>query len=435
MSTWPLQRLRGVSQLALTHLAYPAARHSRFEHSLGAMHVAGSIAEKVELTEREIRRVRLAALVHDVGHGPFSHVSEVPMARLTEAGGVLPSGSSTKNLHEQVTVELLRGDSELRSALASKGDRDWIADTLDTRNEHPPLLIARQIVSGALDADKLDYLMRDSLMAGVRYGVIDLERVVDCCTLWRGQEKQLAMTHYGIPAAEQVLLARYHMTEQVYRHKTRRMTDVMLQRAIMDAASGVAPDEALLGAYVFAPGKKWRGAFLRADDSWLMQRLSLRPADSAAGKLVGRLTRRSLIKEVYRCRVKDLPAGGAEARRRLQREPDLQENLEDRLARLLGTDPDETFLDIRSRENPLHRSPDASPEQEIKIIKKDGTDEQLGGCPESLCREVKVEPETSVFVYAPMDDVEYDAREKTYLATEQKISQEIETWFLEKSNR
>jgi len=429
IATWPIQRLRGISQLAFTSLAYPGATHSRFEHALGTMHLAGMIARKVKLPKKERRRIRLAALLHDAGHGPFSHVSEVPMAILTETAGLLPDGMTTKNLHEQVTVELVLRDSELRQAIPARADREWIAQTLDTRNEHPPLLIGRQIVSGAIDADKLDYLMRDSLMAGVRYGIIDVERVVDCCTTWPGREKQLAITHHGIPAVDQVVVARYHMTEQVYRHKTRRITDVMVQRAAIEAGSCGCLDRALKEAFVFrARSRKWRQAFLATDDAWLLHRFLGQPATSAPRKIVERLRARRLPKEVFGCKLRELGVG-AEARQRLQREREQQKDLEQRLADLLGTEPHLTFLDIRSRENPLYRSPDVPLEKEIKVIRSDGSDEKLGDCPESLCNTVKVESEASLHVYAPMDSVAPQHERQPYEDVRAKVLDAIREWF------
>ena len=423
-----VQRLRGISQLAFTSYVYPGARHSRFEHSLGVMHVASRIAQQVRLSDEERRLVRMAGLLHDLGHGPFSHVSDVPLRILTTEAGTLPKGLPASKTHEQVTVDLIRNDGELASIL-DKPKRAAVASILDTRESvGQPLL--RQIVSGALDADKLDYLLRDGLMAGVRYGAIDLERVIDCFTTIGKDEKHLAIRRDGIEAAEQVVIARYQMTRQVYTHRVRRITNAMLQRAILAAArDGGKVGKAVRRLYTYRQGDgDWLNLYVRSDDSSLLAQLSEFAEASQVGKLVGRLRRRQLLKEVYKNRLTDLPGAGAAARDKLVKDVARQERLEARLAERFQADADLVIVDIRSQDSPLYRPPDVPLEEDLRVVDDKGRDERLGDMPESLSRSVKVEPAACLFVYAPVDEPDREKRQKLYDRLEKKCDHLIKSW-------
>jgi hypothetical protein len=221
------QRLRGIRQLALAALVYPGATHTRFDHSLGTMHVAGKIAESIGLEAAEVRLVRLAALLHDIGHGPFSHVSEPVLEQFCDRERV--SMKRGQQIHEVLSSAIIREDEALRRPL-SDVDRDQIIGVLDGTYGDAVL---KSIVSGPLDADKQDYLLRDSHFCGVRYGVYDLERLSHCLAVHPDpDDRYLAITEDGVHALEQFVLAKYYMTTQVYRHKVRLISDAMIQRAL-----------------------------------------------------------------------------------------------------------------------------------------------------------------------------------------------------------
>jgi hypothetical protein len=150
------QRLRRVRQLAMTHLVYPGAVHTRFENSIGVRHIAGRLSESLGLDDEDRDIVQIAALLHDVGHGVFSHVSEQVIDELSGAEGV----------HEAVSVAIMRTDQSLQRALG--GERcERAAEIVALEG---PRTAMRDIVTGPTDADKLDYLLRDSYYAGVNYG-------------------------------------------------------------------------------------------------------------------------------------------------------------------------------------------------------------------------------------------------------------------------
>src|SRR2546423_2416908 len=224
-----LQRLRGISQLAMASFVYPAAVHTRFDHTLGVCHVAGEMAEALELDEGDRNFVRLAALLHDIGHGPFSHVSENALERFADRGS-LPEGQKRNKIHEVITEHLIRSHRTVVRRLG-KDRCDRVAKLLTVGVGDP---IQRAIVSGPLDADKQDYLLRDSLFAGVNYGVFDIHQLQRSLVAEEVDgQRELMIRAEGVHAIEQFVMAKYYLTSMVYRHKIRLVTDQMIFRAIV----------------------------------------------------------------------------------------------------------------------------------------------------------------------------------------------------------
>lgn len=216
------QRLRRIRQLGLAHFAYQAAEHSRFSHSLGAFHLATRTLAKLrlnyEIAEEDQTAVRVAALLHDTGHGPFSHVVE-PILRFH---------------HEEFTREITTSSETeagrlLRNYSAELPERvaAIIAGTFR------PMALA-QLVSSQLDVDRMDYLLRDSLMTGVKYGVFDLEWIIKSLEINEADD-QLYVSARGIYAVEDYLQARYYMFRQVYFHRTLRSAESVLHSILRRA--------------------------------------------------------------------------------------------------------------------------------------------------------------------------------------------------------
>lgn len=258
------QRLRRIRQLGLTDMVYPGATHSRFEHSLGVMHVATKMFDAIVNRRRDFlkvtykyddvglardrRIVRLAALLHDVGHAPFSHTGEDLMPEIE-------SGKQYTHEHYSAAIvaSLLRDVIECHPLNREHGVKaQEIADFLDDRPTEilsegktaGRRLFWRGLVSGQLDADRADYLLRDSHHAGVAYGKFDLERLIKTLTIVKESEigsPSLAIEEGGWHAAEGLIIARYMMFTQVYFHRARRAYDrhiVGALRVLLDKSGG-----------------------------------------------------------------------------------------------------------------------------------------------------------------------------------------------------
>jgi len=221
-----LQRLRRIHQLAGSYLVYPGATHTRFEHSIGAMHVAGQIAESLvrvsEMSEGLVQEVRLAALLHDVGHGPFSHMYEEVLSGKGE--------TSHEDISQRVILETSICDILEKNGFSSKKMSEF---AVGRQRSKPPFM--NEIVAGGLSADMMDYLPRDSYFTGVEYGNVDAQRVIDSLHVANGH---LVIDDAAIYAFEALLLARYEMFKAVYYHRTVRAAEIMLVRS-MKLADGV----------------------------------------------------------------------------------------------------------------------------------------------------------------------------------------------------
>jgi HD superfamily phosphohydrolase len=211
----PVQRLRHVKQLGFSYLVYPGANHTRFEHSLGTMHLAMLLARHLALDPADALLVGAAGLLHDIGHGPYSHTSE---AFLTEFAG-----------HDHHQVDHLLAEPALASAIGEAG-LDPAAISALIRGEHP----LADLIHGDLDADRMDYLLRDAHYTGVPYGTVDAQRLIQSSIL---TDRGLGIRESGVQAAESLLIARTLMRPAVYFHHTSRIATSMLTLALCEHAA------------------------------------------------------------------------------------------------------------------------------------------------------------------------------------------------------
>ena len=206
------QRLRRIHQLGGTYEVYHTAEHSRFAHSLGVYEVCRRMVNEVsglkELSEIDKVTVMCAALLHDLGHGPFSHAFE----------------SITPVAHEVYTQRVILEDTEINAVLRQVSDDfpSKVASIIDY--SHPNELL-NQIVSGQLDADRMDYLLRDAYFTGTSYGKFDLERIL---RTMRVRDNKIVVKESGIHSVEDYIMARYHMYWQVYYHPVGRSYEAIL---------------------------------------------------------------------------------------------------------------------------------------------------------------------------------------------------------------
>ena len=216
------QRLRRIKQLGLALFAYQAAEHSRFTHSLGALHLATRTLEKLkskyEISAETQIAVRCAALLHDVGHGAFSHVIE-PILGFH---------------HEQFTIEAVLSDETEVGQILKTFSPDLPENVAAIiRGDYRPMALA-QLVSSQLDVDRMDYLLRDSLMTGAKYGIYDLEWIIKSLEIDEENDR-LYVSARGIYAVEDYLQARYYMFRQVYFHRTLRAAEAILKSLLRRA--------------------------------------------------------------------------------------------------------------------------------------------------------------------------------------------------------
>lgn len=208
-----MQRLRRIHQLGGDFQVYHTAEHSRFSHSLGVYEIVRRMVSEIDslntqLTEYEKACVMLAGLLHDIGHGPFSHAFE----------GISPYK------HEEYTVKIITEDSDIHGLLYACDSRlpKDVADIISYR--HPKDCL-NQLVSGQLDADRMDYLLRDAYFTGTSYGNFDLERILRTIRL---VDDKIVVKESGIHSVEDYIMARYHMYWQVYLHPVARSYEAIL---------------------------------------------------------------------------------------------------------------------------------------------------------------------------------------------------------------
>lgn len=213
IDTAEFQRLRRIRQLAGLSMVFHTAEHSRFCHSLGAYEMARKVIDKAEgikeaLSEYEQVVFLIAALLHDVGHGPYSHAFEAVMSVS----------------HEDMTVRIIKEDTEINKVLSiEEGLADDVASIIAHTGKFE---LIEALVSSQLDVDRMDYLQRDSYFTGALYGTIDVNRIIRSMKIIH---KEVVYRASGAPAVESYLMARYHMYNQIYYHQVARSYELLLQ--------------------------------------------------------------------------------------------------------------------------------------------------------------------------------------------------------------
>jgi HD superfamily phosphohydrolase len=307
LDTAVVQRLRYIRQLGLAYLVYPGATHSRFEHALGTYHLSrrtlALLQEREAVPQGDAAIARMAALLHDVGHYPFSHALE-------EIGA--PA-------HEDVARGLVTGGEiaeVLCGALGSDAPERIVA--LIQGNSDEPL---QGLIAGSLDLDKIEYLKRDALMCGVPYGEIDVDRLLHSLVVLDGE---IGVLEKGLAALESLLFAKYQMYRNVYWHHAVRSATAMYKRLVDDALRSRDLDFDTL---------------TRLTDETL---LTLLPDTT----LLRALRARKLHKRALECPAAEFAEGAAEW---IAGERELVVAVEDRLAREVGLQPGELLIDFPAK--------------------------------------------------------------------------------------
>ncbi|WP_336024963.1 HD domain-containing protein [Halobellus salinisoli] len=303
LDTEPVQRLRHVKQLGTVQLVYPSANHTRFEHSLGVYHLADRALSHLGIEGRRAEEIRAAALLHDVGHGPYSHNVEPVTHRYTG------------KYHDDVT-ELLAAGSVGDILREHDIDPGRVADLVAGEGQYG------QLVSGELDVDRMDYLVRDAHHTGVPYGTIDHGRLVRELTFVDGE---LVLAEGNVQTAESLLLARALMNPTVYQHHVARISKTMLRRGA----------ERLLDVTDTSPE-----ALRRMDDHDLL--VALRTTDATA-ETARRLRTRDLYKRAVWAEIDAVPADVVDA------DYETIRDLEAEIAARADLPPERVVVDVPAR--------------------------------------------------------------------------------------
>jgi HD superfamily phosphohydrolase len=321
LDTPAVQRLRYVRQLGHAFLVYPGATHTRFEHALGAYHLTrralGALQARGELASVSAAdrvAVSFAALLHDIGHYPFSHALE-------EAGFTSHEDLGTAHL----------GEGELSARLQELGGAeliDEIGNLIRGRSNSP----LQGLISGSLDLDKIDYLCRDSRMCGVPYGLIDVDRLLASLTLVdEGGSREVGVHEKGASALESLLFAKYQMYRNVYWHHGVRSATCMFKRAVQEAVrSGAVTPSSVAGL----------------TDDTMMQVLER----DGTNRLASAIRARKLYKRALDLPATEVPGSPAAW---IADDPELTAQVEDALAREVGLAPGELLLDFPARSDLL----------------------------------------------------------------------------------
>jgi HD superfamily phosphohydrolase len=274
IDSFPVQRLRRLRQLAGAEYVYPGANHTRFEHSVGVMYLAGRVTENPNISEHlsheEAQMVKIAALLHDVGHGPFSHVFEHLLIKELD------------KTHEDITSWIIQ-KGELKDMLCKAGYKPEDVGRLAVGTLHKPKkTFLDQIISSAVDVDKLDFIVRDTHHTGAEYGYIDVFRLIHALDILNGN---LAVDLGALSALESLIIARIESFKSIYFHRVGRAAQIMLAIAMEKANEE-------LGLTQFKTPEE----YLAMDDYtvWTMLKNCKKSSD-----IIGDLERRRLLKCAY----------------------------------------------------------------------------------------------------------------------------------------
>ena len=321
LDTVEMQRLHRIKQLGFSYLVYPGANHTRFEHSLGTYHLMNLILDRFAIAREREQELRVASLIHDVGHGPYSHVIEPVIKKYT--------GKS----HEDIEDIIFSHEDEEDEC----GESTHIADVIDKYHLDRQEILGfikgnakgafSKILNGEIDIDKMDYLVRDSFYTGVAYGVVDNMRLIQGLDFFNDQ---LVITEKGLLPAEYLLFSRFLMYPSVYSHHTTRIAQLMFSRAV----------ESLIES---SPSPLDYALALRVMDDYEID-TTLRNAGGYPEEMIARINERRLFKRALYIQLNMLEENLMEE---LREESRVRE-LEMEISKRAGVDEKYLILDVQS---------------------------------------------------------------------------------------
>jgi len=348
-----VQRLYNIKQLGFAHLVFPGAHHTRLEHSLGTYYLAYKIAEKLELDRDDKKLIACAGMLHDIGHGPFSHTLESLIR------------ASINVDHVDLTEELIYG----KHTIFEHDEKEFIEsptvyEILDEHNmSHKEIAnlirgeqvgdkkYLSQILNSAVDADQLDYIIRDSYYTGVAYGIIDIDRFLQTLTVSDGI---LAIKRKGVGVIENILIARSLMYSSVYFHKTVRIAELMLSKAI-ELAEDSEPFD-----------------FFKMTDAELIYNLKIK--GSFQNEIATRLKYRNLFKQAYAKTKSDVSIENMDIIKKLE-SIEFRREKEKEFEEKLGVPEGHIIIDAPIKE--LHLSEPRIVQTDILVVDENGKHKKL----------------------------------------------------------
>ena len=348
-----VQRLYNIKQLGFAHLVFPGAHHTRLEHSLGTYYLAYKIAEKLELDRYDKKLIACAGMLHDIGHGPFSHTLESLIR------------ASINVDHVDLTEELIYGKHTIfehdEKEFIESPTVDEILDEHNMSHKEISNLIRgeqvgdkkylSQILNSAVDADQLDYIIRDSYYTGVAYGIIDIDRFLQTLTVSDGI---LAIKRKGVGVIENILIARSLMYSSVYFHKTVRIAELMLSKAI-ELAEDSEPFD-----------------FFKMTDAELIYNLKIK--GSFQNEIATRLKYRNLFKQAYAKTKSDVSIENMDIIKKLE-SIEFRREKEKEFEEKLGVPEGHIIIDAPIKE--LHLSEPRIVQTDILVVDENGKHKKL----------------------------------------------------------
>tara|TARA_B100000902_G_scaffold26988_4_gene32514 strand:+ start:4008 stop:5324 length:1317 start_codon:yes stop_codon:yes gene_type:complete len=370
LSTPEFNKLSHIKQLGLAHLVFPGAHHTRFEHSLGVSHLAGRMANSLSLSDEESTIVEVAAMLHDVGHGPYSHTLE---HILHERGGadhmhitegiitgdydilsdeersLFPERRTVPEILESYGIDPKEVSSLIHGPDAGGKERNLFHWGEGAEAFHSQDHTMGHLVHGPVDCDQMDYLLRDAHFTGVRHGIIDHHRLIHCMERHSGD---IAVTEGGLSALEGMMTARALMYSAVYFHRVTRITEVMLSRAV-ERCEDSLPEAVQMQRMVDA--EVWH---------------ALDSAGPFAKDMIKRLKYRRLLKNCLTRRMDELDSNQIDRLIHLATNSDERIQVEDEIARRSGLESGYVCIDVPSIK--LLLSEPRMSAVDVRIIGKDG---------------------------------------------------------------
>ena len=331
------QRLRRIKQLSGAHLTYPGAQHTRFEHSLGVLHIASMAASSLNskglMSTDDIENIRLAALLHDIGHGPFSHLFEEVLQR-------------KKQSHEDVGKQIIL-KSEIGDIISKSGYDKKLIHNLAVGQSKMQYL--NEIVSGALSADMMDYLLRDGYFTGAEHAKIDHHRLTHSLDVYKNK---LALDSSALVNFETMMISRFQMFKAVYFHKTVRAGEVMLLEAMSLAGNELGLSSLKMDEYV------------KLTDEVILEKLMSLPETSSDLTAAKKIATDYQDRKLFKCVFERSLSGKSLSKKRL-------DEIKQKIAKKSKINPNQIFIDT-STTSSIPLTPSKKESKSIILTRKDG---------------------------------------------------------------